>query len=274
METKKYGLTGIGASVELGKGGARIKNNGGALEARNNADNALAVLRAADPVADTDVVTKKYLETQAHVIVVGEVYDVTGTATFAPISPVAGNIYIATDTTGTYTAKNLYRYNGSTWTELVPFAGMRIAITIALVEGADTYTADHVYLWDAEGAAWVDTGAGGAAPTKVVKSVRAELVFGTTTLNIGAVVPSGARAIQAIVSVGTPFNGTAPTLLLGHAGDTDAVAAAAEIDLKTAGVYIIDCYVKYGSETQIIATYAADSSSAGAADIEVLYSIQ
>jgi hypothetical protein len=245
------------------------------FEARNNADAALAIIRAADPVADTDVVTKKYLETSAHVVVVGEIYDLTGTATFAPVSPAAGNIYIATDTVGVYAAGKLYRYDGSAWTEVSRFAGMKIAVTIALTEGADTYSADHIYLWDVEGAAFVDIGPSVSSVTKVVKTVRAELLFGTgSPLNVGAEIPAGSRCLQAIVSVTTPFNGTAPTLLLGIAGDTDAIAAAAEIDLKTAGVYIIDCYVKNAGSTQLIATYTADSSSAGAADIEVEYSIQ
>jgi len=276
-DVKKYGLDGIAASVELGKGGARIKDNGGVIEARNNADNALAVLRAADPVNDTDVVTKKYLESNAHVTVVGEVYDVTGTATFFPVAPfTATNIYICTQTTGTYTINRLYRWTGAAWTELIPFAGMRIVTTIALTNGTNTYSADHIYLWDADGASWVDIGPA-SAETKILKTVRQSLVFGSgASVNIGGTfqLPIGARSCKATVSVATPFNGTAPTLKLGDAGVTDNIMKTTEINLKVAGTYVADCYNVYAAPTQLVATYVADSSAAGAAEIEIEYSIQ
>jgi hypothetical protein len=45
---------------QIGKGGPNLKNNSGAIEARNNADNAFAILRALDPVAANDLVTLGY----------------------------------------------------------------------------------------------------------------------------------------------------------------------------------------------------------------------
>lgn len=44
----------------LGKGGPNLKSNSGAIEARNNADAAFALLRALDPVGNNDVVTLGY----------------------------------------------------------------------------------------------------------------------------------------------------------------------------------------------------------------------
>ena len=43
-----YGLLGIGSSVQLGKGGSRIRNNAGVVETRNAADTALANFLAAN----------------------------------------------------------------------------------------------------------------------------------------------------------------------------------------------------------------------------------
>ena len=60
--SKDYLLDGIAASVELSKGGARVKNNSGVVEARNNADDALAIMRGADAVGSTDLVTKSQLD--------------------------------------------------------------------------------------------------------------------------------------------------------------------------------------------------------------------
>lgn len=45
---------------QLGKAGPNIRNNGGAIEARNNANSAFALLRALDPVAANDLVTLGY----------------------------------------------------------------------------------------------------------------------------------------------------------------------------------------------------------------------
>jgi hypothetical protein len=60
--SKRYGLSGASANVELAKGGPRIKNNSGAVEARNNADDAYSVLRCADGSAANDAVTKGQLD--------------------------------------------------------------------------------------------------------------------------------------------------------------------------------------------------------------------
>lgn len=45
---------------QLGKGGPNLKNNGGAIEHRNNADNAFAISRGASPVGNDDHVTLQY----------------------------------------------------------------------------------------------------------------------------------------------------------------------------------------------------------------------
>jgi len=60
---KNFGLVGIGGSVILSKGGVRIKNSAGILEARNLADDAYAIVRGADPVGNDDFVTKRVHDT-------------------------------------------------------------------------------------------------------------------------------------------------------------------------------------------------------------------
>jgi len=46
---------------QLGIGGPNLKNNSGVIEAKNAADSALAVVRMADPLGDTDGVTKGWI---------------------------------------------------------------------------------------------------------------------------------------------------------------------------------------------------------------------
>ena len=101
--------------------------------------------------------------------------------------------------------------------------------------------------------------------------VTASLAFGTSTpLNIGSAV-TGTVAFKWHVVVTTAFDGTTPTLDVGVSGTTDAVADQTEIDLTTVGVYSGTASLDISSSTQIIGTYAADSSTAGAAEIVVEY---
>lgn len=58
---KDYGLKGVGPDVQLGKGGSRLKENGGTVEFKDSTDTTYVRLSAADPVNDQDVVTKSYL---------------------------------------------------------------------------------------------------------------------------------------------------------------------------------------------------------------------
>lgn len=64
MSQKIYGLDGIGSNVEFGQYGLRIKSTGTVFEARTNDEGDLVILRAADGVDATDVVTKGQLDTK------------------------------------------------------------------------------------------------------------------------------------------------------------------------------------------------------------------
>ena len=97
-------------------------------------------------------------------------------------------------------------------------------------------------------------------------------MFGTSSpLAIGT--PSATSVVsRVIVKVNTPFDGTAPLLDIGVSGTTDLYMDQTEIDLTVAGTYIVDLYAANAS-VAIIGTYAADSSTAGDADILVKYSV-
>lgn len=58
----RYTLNGIGPNVEFGKGGPRIKDNSGTLQARNNADSAYAELEVADPTGAQSATSKTYVD--------------------------------------------------------------------------------------------------------------------------------------------------------------------------------------------------------------------
>lgn len=278
----KFGQTGVASTIQLGKGGAKVKNNSGVIEARNAADSALAVVRAADPVGANDVVTKQYLLAQGNVTVVGNIYDsgsTTPASTQFTSAAQEGKIAICNQSVGTFVNKRLYRLDTwntdvatSTWTEITPTEGFRFVNGVASSGGTTVYAADHIYVYDAQGAEWVDIGPA-AAVTNVTKNFKQTLAFGASSpVVIGTPADNSVIARIAVV-VTTPFNGTAPTLDIGVSGTTDKYMDQDEIDLKTAGVYISEPFTFEATGLEIIATYAADSSSAGAARITVEYDI-
>lgn len=269
MTSKHYDVNGLSGTVELGKGGPKVKNSSGAVEARNNADNAYAVVRADHPVGPNDVVTLKYLQTKGDVTVLGQI-----DGSSPPAASVEGRMFVCTTTGGTYTVNYLYYDTGVAWEEVIPAEGLSIVVTDALTGGTVEFSADHAYLWNLDGTAWVDIGPSAAASlAKIVKTREASLAFGTSSpVNIGTTVPQYGRVLRVYVNVTQAFNGTAPTVKVGDGSDDDRYMTIAENDLKNTGVYVVDTFYMVPAETQILATYAADSSSAGAATIFVEWS--
>jgi len=87
-------------------------------------------------------------------------------------------------------------------------------------------------------------------------------------VNIGATV-TGNLAFRWQVVVSTAFNAGSPTLDLGTSGDTDAIAANADINLTSVGVYSGTSSLDVSTSTQIIGTVANGGSTAGVCDVIV-----
>lgn len=63
--SKRYTLDGLASTVELGKGGPRVKDSSGVVEMRNAADTAYVITRGLDPVGNNDYVTLGYFNSNA-----------------------------------------------------------------------------------------------------------------------------------------------------------------------------------------------------------------
>jgi hypothetical protein len=64
MSSKNYGLSGVSANVEFAKNGLKIKSNGTAFQAYNNAEDTLVALQVADGSNAADAVNKGQLDTK------------------------------------------------------------------------------------------------------------------------------------------------------------------------------------------------------------------
>lgn len=106
---------------------------------------------------------------------------------------------------------------------------------------------------------------------------KTALAFDTSSPVAMFSLPVGAVVELVRVILDTPFNGTAPTLSIGIAGTVSKYMATTQVNLKGTAKDIYEVKPAEaaitGSPEAVIATYVADSSSAGAARIEVHYAI-
>ena len=269
QNVKNYGQSGVASSVEIGKGGARVRDNAGAIEARNNADTGLANIRAASPVGDDDVVTKRFLATRANVQVVGQIDGSN------PPAVVEGQIRVCTTSGGAYVAGLLYRGESGAWVAIfadlasIP-TNLVIVVAVVLTGGTVSFAADTLYTFDGDAQTWELVGTSQTL-TGVNKSLRADLAHNSAASVTLGNMPANGGAFRVVVNVTQAFNGTAPSLQIGDGVSAARLMSSAEVNLKAVGTYVADCYYRYASATDILAAYSADTSTAGAATVEVLH---
>lgn len=181
--SKHFDISGVGQVVQLGRRGAKMRDQGGIIEARNPANNAYARIRGDHPVNDNDLVTKRFLETRAAVSITKQIMGGSGSLPAAT----EGEIALVTKTgdisSVTYTENELWRYESAVWDKIFGVSeipdGLRVTVTDALSGGDTTYQADHVYIWNKGGSVWADVGPS-SAETRLVKSIRSAIAWNTT----------------------------------------------------------------------------------------------
>lgn len=89
--------------------------------------------------------------------------------------------------------------------------------------------------------------------------------------------PEDAVIHKVVVIIDAAFNGTAPTMSVGiDGGSASKYVATSQVDLKAAAKTVFEIHPgepPVGSTEDLEIAYSADSSSAGAARVEVHYSI-
>ena len=82
------------------------------------------------------------------------------------------------------------------------------------------------------------------------------------------------KKVQTVtVDVTTAFDGSAPTLTIGDAGDNDRLMTNDYIDLKDVATYEVTPNYTYtnAADTDVLAYFNADSSSTGTAVVTITY---
>lgn len=80
-------------------------------------------------------------------------------------------------------------------------------------------------------------------------------------------VPAGAIVVPRHVIVHTAFDGAAPAVKVGDAGDDDSLIQEADVDLTTPGKYDIDRSKLFAAQTALTAAITQGASAAGSASI-------
>jgi len=189
----------------------------------------------------------------------------------------AGTIY------GSVSCSNLFVYgnsvqlnagateSGTSWkmTLARPATGMVADQTITLPAGVGA-TNDVV----------VTDGAGNwsyaSIPYTANMSVHStNLVFGTTSPLTLLTLPANANVVKVRIHVDTAFTGgTGATVSIGVAGTTSKYMSATQVALGTVGIYEVNPNLVPDASTEaLIATYAANSATAGSARIEIWYAV-
>lgn len=160
--------------------------------------------------------------------------------------------------------------SGADWLFTIQRAasGMTAAVTLTLPPNDGS--PGQVLTSDGSGVLTWETPSGGVS--NMIQTDITALAFGDSSPVTMFTKPANAKLLTVRIYVDTLFNGTAPTLSIGISGTVSKYGTTGQVNLKEVGLYTWDPGVAAVAGTEgIIATYAADSSSAGAARMEVDY---
>lgn len=146
-----------------------------------------------------------------------------------------------------------------------------LASDYALTMPPDDGSPGQVLQTDGSGVlTWV---ANGSAAGGVIVDTTS-LAFGTGSPLTLFTLPANAVVRKVSVQVDTAFTGTTPQVTIGISGTVSKYSAAGDVDLKTAGLYVIfPEQIPVGTTEALIATYTASGAAAGAARILIEYSV-
>lgn len=272
MATKNYLLTGVGSTLELGKGGSFIDNatTAGVVAFVDAVGGTPVEVRAATPDGTNanQIVTVGYLASlNASLIVTGQ-FD--GGA--LPGVPAAGTVYVCTTAGGAYAIGDLSRSDGTAWNRLAALEGRSIHVTDALAGGTIEFLADHIYLWDADASEWDDIGPASSASSGIITEAFDFNDQTGVAIDFASTLPAGTSVIKVVVRVTTAFTtASGATIDIGTTGAADEVMDQDYIDLEAAGNYVSEEYLATPTAQQPIFTVSATAAAAGAGVIELHY---
>jgi hypothetical protein len=249
---------------QIGLGGPQLKNNAGAIEARNSADTGYAVARGASPVGDQDFATKQYVDTLFSRTVVALQFN-GGNA--LPSNSGTEQFYVVTTSGANATIGQLLWDDGSgSGTVSVLAARSQMIVTTAAFSGGTvSLSADSAYIWDAT--QWVNAaGVSLSGPRRVVRFA----ITNAASQSSAKQIPANATVRSCLLDVVTPFSAGA-TGTVGQTGAASLLMGTTDNLLTVAGQYAVDLDAAWGASPLAVLFTVAGSPAAGAGFLVVEY---
>lgn len=250
-----------------GPTGPNLKNNSGAVEARNSADSAFAVMRAASPVGDNDVANKTYVDTLAFRTVVAAQFNGNNAL---PSNTSTEQFYVVTTTGANATIGQLLWDDGSgSGTVTVLAAASRAIITAAAFSGGTiTLAASSEYYWN--GSAWALIGPQ-SATSGVVRMIRFAITNAASQSSATSI-PANAFVREAWLEVTTPYS-AGGTIAIGQTGTTNLLMGTGDNTPQTAGTYQLMQDTAWGASALAVLVTVGGSPAVGVGAVVVTYAV-
>jgi len=261
----------IGNLFQLdGQDGPQIKNNSGVIEARNNDDSAMALLRGTGIPSTGSTLDDlpDLLDMRGRVADIEYSFD--GASPPSPGTNTDKFGFVHTSG-GSYTAGDVVYDNGTALITMPSNVATHLTSRSA-VAGTISLIANGVYA--RQGASWVLKGDGTPTLQGVELAIAVDYDFNDTTVNSTTVVPDGAIVTRVTNSVTTAFNDVAATLQVDIDGTSDeTVMATTDSKLKNTNEYSVPQHTVITSSTTgtVKLTVSPGTSTAGAGQVIVHY---
>lgn len=271
MATKMYDLTGVSSLIELGKQGYQIEFDTDHINVLQADGSTLGVLRVATPVGDTDAANKAFVVAQVNALIdsaPGTLDTLSEIATalnndpdfYTTINTLINEIDANVDDLITLSgvaenSTNLGTFTGTTITD-------NVTVKTALQEIETAHeTLDGEVTTLSESVAAIEHGC---------RYVEFDFEDGTT-VNIGATIPADMIVTGIRVRTDTVWDDATSSIKAGITGDDDLLFNTFKADLTTAGMYMIDEFVKTTVETQFFLTLSHGTSTQGSGAVLLEY---
>lgn len=254
---------------QIGLGGPQLKNNTGAIEARNAGDSGFAVMRGAPPVGNNDFATRQFVEVLAARYIVTAQFD--GNNALPSNSGVEHFIVVSTTGPNASIGQILYDdgSGGGTVTVISAPDGAIILVTVALTGGTAIFLADSLYMWDAVTTSWIN--AGGSSISGSVREIRLPIT-NAASQSSAAVVPANAVVVEAELDITTPYSGGA-TITVGRTGSPSLLLGTTDNQATVANRYKAELDQAWGASALAVLVTVAGAPAAGAGFAIVKYCV-
>ena len=258
----------MGTTFQVGgTSGAKVKFASSGMDFKNSADSAFVTARAL-PIQTgasiNDLATA--LDLRGRIAQIGFSFS-GGSAPSAGTN--TGKFGFAHTSGGSYTAGDVVYDDGATLTKIT--YPLHITTTTS-ISGTISMIANGIYSNDA--GTWTLKGDGAGSGTGNVQFVELNITYASGNVDSTTSLPDGSRVLGVDTVVGTPFDGTAPTVAISANGSSPVtLQATTGNNLKVANQYKTQAITKLTSTGAgvIRAAVTPDSSTVGAATIYVWY---